>query len=228
MFLNSTKRRRITIDCDAVLLFILVVFILYTIINQIENHFVHIQPILLFEGEDCLVIKEERQRTLSSEITVEFVEDRTHITYCTRGVICQSLHEDGNSMRAISFVGDLLVITLVLTHRILDSTLDIVLRHILAFGIGNDSTQCRIVLWFWTACFHSNSNLFTNLCKCLSHVAPSLQLCCFTIFKCSSHILKILKFKNYLSSALSCFLILVMSFCMIASICLSPIVFSSS
>ena len=91
-------------------------------------------------------------------------------------------------MRSISLVSNFLVFTLVFTHSVLDSTLDIVLRHVLALRISDDSAQCWIVLWLGTTCLYSNSNLLTNLGKGLCHVSPSLKLRSFTIFKCSSHI----------------------------------------
>ena len=76
---------------------------------------------------------------------------------------------------------------MVLTHSVLDGTLNIVLRHVLALGVGDASTQCRIHVGVWTTSLNGNGNLLADLCECLGHVAPSFQLCSFTIFKCSSH-----------------------------------------
>ena len=187
MLLDVAEALRITIDSDFACFLVLVVFIFYSVVDEVENHLVHINTVLLLECEHALVVEEEREATCGTHVTIELIEDRTNVAYSTSGVVGKSVNEDSYSVRTISLVSNLLVFALILTHSVLDSTLDVVLRHVLALSISDDSTKSRIVLWFWTASLYSNGNLLANLCKCTSHVAPSLKLCSFTVFKCSSH-----------------------------------------
>ena len=133
------------------------------------------------------MVKQEAQGALSTQVTIELIEYRTHVSNRTGRVVRQSIYKDSDSVRAISFVGDLLVVALVLAHCIFDGTLDIVLRHVLTLASGNDGTQCRVVLRLRAASLDSNGNLLAQLGKRTGHVAPSFQLCSFTVFKCSSH-----------------------------------------
>ena len=133
------------------------------------------------------MIKQESQRTCGTQISIKLVEYRTNITYSTSSVVGQRIHQNGNSVWTIAFISYFLIIALVFTKCIFDSTVNVVLRHVLTLSISNDGTQCRVVFWLWSTCFHSNGDLFTNLRKCTSHVSPTFQFCCFTIFKCSSH-----------------------------------------
>ena len=97
------------------------------------------------------------------------------------------IHEYGHTVRSVSLVGHALVVALILAHCILDGTLDVVLRHVLALAGSDNRTQCRVVFRFGSAGFHRNSNLFTQSCKGLCHVTPSFQFGSFSIFKRSSH-----------------------------------------
>ena len=143
----------------------------------------------------------------------ENLRHRTNVTNGTSGVISQGVNEDSYSVRAISLVSHLLIVTLVLTHSVFDGTLDVVFRHVLALSVSNDSTQCRVHVGLRTTSLHGNGNLLANLSKRLGHVAPSLQFRSFAIFKCSSHWINFLifylftslLFYLYLNSALSCF-----------------------
>ena len=61
MLLDVAEACRSTVDSDLVVLLILVELILYTIVNQVENHLVHIHAFFLLEGEHSLVVEEERK-----------------------------------------------------------------------------------------------------------------------------------------------------------------------
>ena len=74
MFLDGAEAGGVAIDGDAVLLLVLVELIVDTIVDEVENHLVHIQTILLLEGEDGLVVEEERERALGAQVAVELVE----------------------------------------------------------------------------------------------------------------------------------------------------------
>ena len=61
-------------------------------------------------------------------------------------------------MRSITLVRNFFVVALVLAHRILDGTLDIVLRHILTLASSDDGTKTRVVLRLRTACLDSDGD----------------------------------------------------------------------
>ena len=133
------------------------------------------------------MVEKESQRTHSSEVTAEFIEYGAYISHRAGCIISQRIHKNSNSVRTVSFVSHALVVALVFTQCVFDSTFDIVFRHILTLTSSDYRTQCRVIFRFRTTSLHSNGNLFTQSCKCFSHVAPPFQLCGFSIFKCSSH-----------------------------------------
>ena len=133
------------------------------------------------------MVEEERQRALRAEVAVELVEHRAHVAHGARGIVGQCVHEDGYSVWAVSLVSHLLVVALVLSHSVLDSPFDVVLGHILALGVGDDCTQCRVHVGIRSSGLYCNGYLLSDFGECLGHVAPSFQLGSFAIFKCSSH-----------------------------------------
>ena len=118
---------------------------------------------------------------------LNLLKTERNVTNCTSWIICKSVYEHSNTMRTISFIGHCLIVTLIFTHRILMA------RSMLSFGIFSRFAVAMIArrrgirVRIWTATLYSNGNLFTNLCEGSSHVSPTLHLCGFTIFKCSSH-----------------------------------------
>ena len=161
MLLNLAEACRLSVDCDFILFFILIVLIVNSIVNQIKDQLLHIYTLFLLEGEHSLMVEKEAKRALCTKITIELVENRTNITNRTSSVVCQCINKHSNSMRTITLVSHLLVVAGILTHRILNSTLDIVLRHVLTLTCSDDSTKAWVILWFWTASFHSDSDFFT-------------------------------------------------------------------
>ena len=141
MLLNFAEACRSTIDCDFVVLLILIKLIFYAVVDQVENHLIHIQTFLLLECEHSLVVEEERQRTCCTQVSAELVEDRTNVSNSTCSVVCQSINEDSHSVRAISLVCYFLVIAGILATSVLDGTSDVILRHVLTLTVSDDSTQ---------------------------------------------------------------------------------------
>ena len=187
MFLNSGIALGITIDSDCSFFIILFVFIFHIIIDQIQNQFFHIQSVFLLESEYTFVVEQERERSHCTEITAKLIKYRTNVSHRTGCVICQRIHKYSNTVRTVSFVSHALVVALVFTHCVFDSTFNIILRHIFTLTSSDHRTQSRVIFRFRTACLYSYRDLFTQSCKCFSHVAPPFQLCGFSIFKCSSH-----------------------------------------
>ena len=187
MLLDFAITLRVAIDGDCSLFFVLVELVFYTVVDEVEDEFLHVDALLLLEGKYALMVEKERQAAHRTEVAIELIEDAANVADSTCGVVGQSIHEDGNAVRAIAFIGHCLVVALVFTHCVLDSTLDVVLRHVLTLCRCDDGTQRRVVFGFRTASLHGNGNLLSDTCECLGHVAPALQFRCLTVFKCSSH-----------------------------------------
>ena len=62
-------------------------------------------------------------------------------------VVGHRFDDDGDTRRAIAFVGDgLVVIGVAGAERLVDRTLDVVIRHIGGFRLGDDSCEAGIVI----------------------------------------------------------------------------------
>ena len=62
-------------------------------------------------------------------------------------VIGHCLNDDGDTGRAVAFISDgLVVIRVAGAERLVDRTLDVVIRHIGGFCLGNDSCEAGIVI----------------------------------------------------------------------------------
>ena len=68
------------------------------------------------------------------------------------------------------------------------TTLTAAITKVLSLANGNYAAERGVHIWVGTAGFNGDGNLFSQSCKGFCHVAPTLQLCGLTIFKCSSHI----------------------------------------
>ena len=61
MLLNSRIALRITVDSDSSFFRIFIEFVLYVVVNQVQNQFFHIDTFFLLESEHTLVIEQEGQ-----------------------------------------------------------------------------------------------------------------------------------------------------------------------
>ena len=140
MFLNSGIALGITIDSDCSLFIIFFVFIFHIIIDQIQNQFFHIQSVFLLESEYTFVVEQERERSHCTKITAKLIKYRTDISHCTGCVVCQGIYKYSNTVRAVPFVSHALVVALVFTHCVFDSTFNIILRHIFTLTSSDHRT----------------------------------------------------------------------------------------
>lgn len=173
MFLDLTKALGVTINRNTILFIIDIVFVFYTVIDQIEDEFIHIQAIFLLERKHALVVEQESKRAHSSEVATKLIKDAANVADGTCSVIRQRIYKDSNAMWAIALIGHWFVIALVFTGRILYCALDIILGHVLALRIGYDSAKRRVVFRFRTSRFNSYGYLFPDLCKSSRHMPPA-------------------------------------------------------
>ena len=134
------------------------------------------------------MIEEESETSHGAEVSAEFVENGAHVSNSPGRVVRQGIDEDGDAVWPVAFVGHGLIFALVFSESVLDGAFDVVLRHVLSLANGNYAAERGVHIWVGTAGFNGDGNLFSQSCKGFCHVAPTLQLCGLTIFKCSSHI----------------------------------------
>ena len=152
------------------------------------------------------MLEQELQTAGCTQRTTVLVEITTYICYSTSRIVCRSFHKNSNTERTISLVVHFFIIGKILRDSPLDSTFDIIFRHVLFFSSLHHYTQTRIVFRFRSTLFCSYRNFFTQLSKYTGHIAPTLKLSRFTKLKRSSHmfislsLFYVIKFLSQLST----------------------------
>ena len=160
VFLHVNSLVEVGVNDDSVLFFIHTEFF-YTEINQFEFEFIEVNTVFHSDGEARLTVEEELQRALCTQSTAELREIRTDVSHCTHVVVCGCFHKDGDSVRTVSFVVNLLISLRRFVGRFLDGAVDIVFWHVLAFALLNQCTQTRVRVWVRTTLTGSNSDFFS-------------------------------------------------------------------
>ena len=109
------------------------------------------------------------------------ISDSTHV------VVGSGLNEDSYTVRAVSFVVNLLVAFRGLIGSFLNGAIDIVLGHVLTLALLDEHTQARVTIRIRSPFAGSNSDFFTKFSKRAGHVSPAFQFSCFSVFKSASH-----------------------------------------
>ena len=87
-----------------------------------------------------------------------------HVGSGTVAVVGDGINDDRNAAGRIAFIGDLLVGHVgQFTARLLDGALNIVIRHIVGFRLGNDVAQLAVGFGVCAAIAHSNRDFTANL-----------------------------------------------------------------
>ena len=139
------------------------------------------------EFERAFVLEHEGYAAAVAQRTAAFVEVHPHIGHRAVGVVRRSLHEESDTVRAVSFVNDLLVVGGILLGGALDRTLHFLLRDVLRLGVLDENAQPRVRRRIGTRGFHSDFDLLAELGERAGHMSPTLQFAGLTVFKCSSH-----------------------------------------
>ena len=132
--------------------------------------------------------EQERQRALGAERSAMFVEVAAHVGDCALVIVSGSLDNYGDSVGAVSFVYDLLVIARVFFGSFLDGTLYSVFRHVGGLGVLHERTQTRVCVRIRSAGLGGYRDLLADTCERTAHIAPTLELAGLAVFKCSSHL----------------------------------------
>ena len=176
----------VRVDNNRVLFLVHIQFF-YAEINEFEFQFVEINTIFTRYGKASLAVKEELQTALCTKVSAVFGEVRTDISDSTHVVVGSGLNEDSDTVRAVTFVVDLLVAFGRLIGSFLNGAIDIVLRHVLAFALLNEHAQPRVTIRIGSAFASSNSDFFTQFSERAGHMSPTFQFSSFSVFKSASH-----------------------------------------
>ena len=147
------------------------------------------------ELEHALVLEQESHAAAVTQRTAATTEVHADIGHRAVGVVRRRFHHDRNAVRAVSFVDHLLVVGRILLRGTLDRTFDILLGHVLRFGVLNQDAQAGVGGRIGTRRLDGYFDLLADLGKHPGHVPPTLQLARLAIFKRSSH--SFLYFFNY-------------------------------
>ena len=75
VLLNIAEAGRLTVDSNFILFVILIILIIDSVVNQIENQLIHVHSLFLLESEDSLMVEEKAKRPLRAKIAIELVEN---------------------------------------------------------------------------------------------------------------------------------------------------------
>ncbi|ENN87315.1 hypothetical protein RHSP_26082 [Rhizobium freirei PRF 81] len=95
-------------------------------------------------GDFADVVEGEGHRTGFAKRAAGLCKDRADVGSRAVAVVGQRFDDDRRAARAVAFVTDRIVILGVGTGRLLDSAIDIVLRHRLRLGVLNRQAQARV------------------------------------------------------------------------------------
>ena len=144
------------------------------------------------------MVEHEADTAASSECAAALCEITADIGHCSGIVVSCSLYEVSDSEWTISLESHLLEISKGLVGSLLDSSLDIVLRHVLVSCLSDKRTETRVTYNIRTALLNCDGNFLSDFGERLGHVAPTFHLSLFSELKRSSH--------NYLFSILLIYL----------------------
>ena len=122
---------------------------------------VQINAVLHCYRKACFTVEEELQTALCAECTTELGEVRADVSYGTHMVVGSGLYEDCYTVRSVSFVIDLLIAFGRFIRRFLNSAVDVILRHVLAFTLLDECTKTRVGVWIRSTLTGSNRDFFS-------------------------------------------------------------------
>ena len=85
--LDVAKALGVAIDGNLALFVVLVELVIHSEVNQFEYQVIHTHAVFHLESKDCLVVEEEAERALGTQVAVELVEHRTYISHGAGGVV---------------------------------------------------------------------------------------------------------------------------------------------
>ena len=145
--------------------------------------------VLEIDDDDALLGEHEANAAHLAQIATELVKVVAHVGSRAVAVIGQGLDHNGDAAGAITLIGDCLILGLVATLGALDDTLDVVVRHTVGLGLGDQRSQLGVGGGVAAALLNGNGDLTADLGENLGAGAVSLFLFAFNVipFAMSGH-----------------------------------------
>jgi len=140
-----------------------------------------------FRFNDGLAVEHEVEGAVGHEFTASFVDDGADVVKGARIIVGGTFDPEKSTMGSFSLVVDLLEIASVFLGGALDSTLDVILGHVLGLGASDGGAEFRIGVRITAAFFGCHGDGTPQLRKQLGHFVPTFFFSRAARFKCSTH-----------------------------------------
>ena len=129
-----------------------------------HHHLVLIGTGLTVHDQHALFVKHKAHAAGSAHVSAVLGEAVTHVTGSTVAVIGNAVHNDGHSAGSVSFIGDLLIDHIAqFTARLFNGALNVIVRHVVCFSLGNDIAQLSVGFGIGSAFTHCDGDLAADL-----------------------------------------------------------------
>ncbi len=139
------------------------------------------------QAEHAHLAELERDAAGAAQIAAALREDRAHRSNRARRVVGRAFDDDGDAVRRVTFVDDLLVVGGVLAGRALDRRLDLVLRHVDLSGVLHGAAQRGVRVRVGAAGLDGHDDFLGNARELLGHAVPARKHRVLSNFEDTSH-----------------------------------------
>ena len=158
-----------------------------TVVDQIQFEFVLILDRGGVQAEHAHFLEHEGDTAGGAEIAGALHEDIAHAGHGAGGIVGCGFDQQGDSMRGVAFVDDLLIVGRFLARGTANSRIRLVLGHVDGARILQHPAQRRIRRRIGAARVHCNSNILGNARELLCHAVPTRKHRVLSDFEYTSH-----------------------------------------
>ena len=155
-------------------------------INQFQLQIIVVEA-FVFQFENPHFLELETHTAAGAHCTISLVKMGLDVGNGPYMVVCRSFHQNGHTMRSISFVKDLLKVFHVFSLRSFDGSFNPVFRHVDALRILKTTAQEWVGIGVRSTCFYRNGNFFADPGELFGHPVPAGKHRRFPDFKYPSH-----------------------------------------
>ena len=155
-----------------------------------HHHFVLIGIRSALDHQNALLVEHEAHAARYAQRAAIFRKAVTHIAGGTVAAVGNGFHDHGHTAGGIALVGDFFVIDIAqFTRGLFDGTLDIIVGHIVAFGLGDHIAQLGVAVRVAAAFAHRDGDFTPDLGKNLTAKGVRLAFLDFNVspFAVSGH-----------------------------------------
>ena len=121
--------------------------------------------VLVNDGDNTLLLEEVAYATVLTKVSTVLRECSTNVTCGTVTVVGLCLNDDCNARGAVALVHDLFEVDIGVIGKLLNSTLNVIVGHVVCLSLCDKIAKLRVVVGVGTACLNSNSHFLTDLGK---------------------------------------------------------------